>query len=115
MLYGEMLTSLKNDCNAMASAIVSKDGSVVASDVPEDISKETFAIMSATILGASVTASTELKKEAPTKVIFESEDTKTIIMNASRQRILVVVVPSSTESDLVEESSQVILTALRKE
>ncbi len=115
MLYGEMLTFLRNECKAMASAIVSKDGSVLASDVPDDISEETFGIMSATIMGASVTAAIELKKDPPSRVVFETKDTKTIIMNASRKRIIVVVVPSSTDPDLVEQSSQVLMTALRKE
>lgn len=115
MMYGDMLTSLRSDCKAMASAIICKDGSVVASDVPEDVSKETFGIMSATIMGASITAATEMKKDPPSKVVLESNDTKTVIMNASRKRILVVVVPLSTDSDLVVESSQVLLTALQKE
>ncbi|MFQ5884490.1 MAG: roadblock/LC7 domain-containing protein [Thermoplasmata archaeon] len=115
MMYGEMLTLLRNECKAMASAIVSKDGSVLASDVPDDISEETFGIMSATIMGASVTAAIELKKDPPSRVVFESSDTKTIIMNASRKRIIVVVVPSSTDPDSVEESSQVLMTALKKE
>lgn len=115
MTYGEMLATLRNDCKAMASAIVSKDGAVVASDVPDDISGETFAIMSATILGAGVTAATELKKEPPNRIVLESENAKTIIMNASRKRILVVVVPSEMDPALVEYSSQELLTALRNE
>ncbi|MFQ6059896.1 MAG: roadblock/LC7 domain-containing protein [Thermoplasmata archaeon] len=115
MTYGDMLASLRKDCKAIATAIVSKDGAVVASDVPKDISRETFAIMSATIMGAGVTAAIELKKEPPRRIVLESENAKTVIMNASRKKILVVVVPSATDTALVEQFSEGVLSALREE
>lgn len=114
MAYKGMLASLRNDCNAVASAIISKDGAVVDSDVPEDISRETFAIMSATIMGAGITAATELKKNAPDRIVLDSTDIRTIIMNAGRKRILVVVVPPDTDPALVEDSSRVLLDSLRE-
>ncbi len=113
MAYKGMLASLRNDCNAMASAIISKDGTVVDSDVPEDISRETFAIMSATIMGAGVTAANELHKAAPDRIVVESTDVRTVIMNAGRKRILVVVVPPETDPSQVVESSRIILESLR--
>ena len=114
MAYKGMLAGLRNDCNAMASAVISKDGAVIDSDVPEDISRETFAIMSATIMGAGVTAANELKKGAPTRIVLDSEDIRTVIMNAGRKRILVVVVPPETDPSLVEDSSRVLLDSLRE-
>jgi predicted regulator of Ras-like GTPase activity (Roadblock/LC7/MglB family) len=97
----------------MASAIVSKDGAVVDSDVPDDISRETFAIMSATIMGAGVTASMELKKTAPSRIVLDSTDVRTVIMDAGRKRILVVVVPPETDPSLVVDSSRTLLESLR--
>jgi predicted regulator of Ras-like GTPase activity (Roadblock/LC7/MglB family) len=97
----------------MASAIVSKDGAVVDSDVPDDISRETFAIMSATIMGAGVTASRELRKTAPSKIVLDSTDVRTVIMDAGRKRILVVVVPPETDPSLVVDSSRNLLESLR--
>jgi len=114
MTYRGMLVSLRNDCNAMASAIVSKDGAVVDSDVPDDMSRETFAIMSATIMGAGVTASNELKRTAPKRIVLDSSDVRTVILNAGKKRILVVVVPPETEPSLVEDSSRALLESLRE-
>jgi predicted regulator of Ras-like GTPase activity (Roadblock/LC7/MglB family) len=114
MSYKGLLTTLRSDCNAMASAIVSKDGAVVDSDVPEDISRETFAIMSATIMGAGVTAATELKKNAPERIVLDSTDVRTVILNAGRKRILVVVVPPETDPALVVDSARVLLESLRE-
>jgi predicted regulator of Ras-like GTPase activity (Roadblock/LC7/MglB family) len=114
MSYKGLLATLKNECNAMASAIISKDGAVVDSDVPEDISRETFAIMSATIMGAGVTTALELKKSAPDRIVLDSTDVRTVIMNAGRRRILVVVVPPETDPSLVVDSSRVLLESLRE-
>lgn len=113
MTYRGMLATLKNECNAMASAIVSRDGVVVDSDIPEDVSRETFAIMSATIMGAGVTTTTELKRSAPSRIVVDSTDVRTVIMNAGRRRILVVVVPPDTDPTLVEDSSRPLLESLR--
>lgn len=113
MSYKGLLTTLRNDCNAMASAIVSKDGAVVDCDIPEEISRETFAIMSATIMGAGVTAAHELNKKAPLKIVLDSIDVRTVIMNAGRKRILVVVVPPETDPSLVVDSSRNLLESLK--
>jgi predicted regulator of Ras-like GTPase activity (Roadblock/LC7/MglB family) len=113
MSYKGLLATLKTDCNAMASAIISKDGAVVDSDVPEEISRETFAIMSATIMGAGVTAATELRKNAPERIVLDSTDVRTVIMNAGRRRILVVVVPPDTDPSLVVDSSRTLLESLK--
>jgi predicted regulator of Ras-like GTPase activity (Roadblock/LC7/MglB family) len=113
MSYKGLLATLRTDCNAMASAIVSTDGAVVDSDVPEDISGETFAIMSATIMGAGVTAALELKKNAPDRIVLDSTDVRTIIMTAGRRRLLVVVVPPETDPALVTDSSRILLETLK--
>lgn len=115
MAYKGMLASLRNDCNALASAVISKDGAVVDSDVPEEISRETFAIMSATIMGAGVTAANEFRKAAPDRIVVDSVDIRTVIMNAGRKRILVVVVPPETDPSKVVDSSRVLLESLRDE
>jgi predicted regulator of Ras-like GTPase activity (Roadblock/LC7/MglB family) len=113
MAYKGLLATLRNDCNAMASAIISKDGAVVDSDVPEEISRETFAIMSATIMGAGVTAALELKKTAPDRIVLDSTDVRTVIMNAGKRRILVVVVPPDTDPSLVVDCSRMLLESLK--
>ncbi len=110
----EMLGTLNDECGATASAVVSKDGLVLASSMPDDIAPETFGIMTATILGASITASSEIKNPAPSRVVIESDSSRTIIFNASRRSILVVVVPGDVVPDDVANLSKTILAEVAK-
>ncbi|MBC2698812.1 MAG: roadblock/LC7 domain-containing protein [ANME-2 cluster archaeon] len=49
---------MKNIGGIEACAIVSRDGLLMSSDMPDGIMGETFAAMSATMLGAAETATT---------------------------------------------------------
>ncbi len=52
----ELVTDLKNPGGIEACAIVSRDGLLMSSDMPDGIMDETFAAMSATMPGAAETA-----------------------------------------------------------
>lgn len=95
----DLLSKLRDDCGAVASAIVGKDGLLISSDIPEGSSAETFGIMSATILGASVTAATELHKRSPNRIVVESSDSKLLIFDLTKRAILVTVVPPEKPVD----------------
>jgi predicted regulator of Ras-like GTPase activity (Roadblock/LC7/MglB family) len=86
------LRALRQSCGAIASAVISRDGLVIAGDVPEGVSMETFGIMCATLLGAASTAHSELRVGTPQHVIVESEDTKMILVGAGRKALIVAVV-----------------------
>lgn len=86
------LRSLRQSCGAMASAVISRDGLVIAADLPEGVSMETFAIMCATLLGAASTANSELKVGTPKHVVVESEDAKMVVVGAGRKALIVAVV-----------------------
>jgi len=86
------LRSLRQSCGAMASAVISRDGLVIAADLPEGVSMETFAIMCATLLGAASTANSELKVGTPKHVVVESEDAKVVVVGAGRKALIVAVV-----------------------
>jgi predicted regulator of Ras-like GTPase activity (Roadblock/LC7/MglB family) len=110
----EMLKQLRETCGAVASAVVGKDGLMMHHDVPDDVELTTFGIMSATIVGASVTAATELKREEPARVVVETGDLNMIIYNAGRRALLVVAVPHDTKIEDVDESVQDILTSAKE-
>ena len=78
----EILENLKNLGSIEACAIASRDGLLMSSDMPEGIMGETFAAMSATMLGAAETAASELDKGLPSRVIVESKSGKLICMGA---------------------------------
>jgi len=87
----KVLTDLRRTGDIEASAIVSRDGLLMASDIPESVHAETFAAMSATMLGAAETAVAELKKGIPDRLIIESKEGKVITIGAGPKVLLVVL------------------------
>ncbi|UZE92569.1 MAG: roadblock/LC7 domain-containing protein [Methanosarcinales archaeon] len=87
----KVLTDLRRTGDIEASAIVSRDGLLMASDIPESVHAETFAAMSATMLGAAETAVAELKKGIPDRLIIESKKGKVITTGAGPKVLLVVL------------------------
>ncbi len=110
----ELLVGLREDCGSIASAVVSRDGLVVAADLPQDVSKETFSIMCAAIMGAGMTATTEMGKKSPTRISLESEDIHVIIYAAGRRSMLVVVLAPGTDARAVDKNVKIIVEQVTK-
>jgi len=89
----EMLRALRDAAKAEAAAVINRDGAIVAAELPVTVSQETFSIMCAAILGAGMTAATELRHSAPHRVLLESEDATVLIQEAGRRAMVVLVVP----------------------
>lgn len=87
----KLLSDLKKVGGIEASAVVSRDGLLMASDIPSGIHAETFAAMNATMVGAAETAVSELKKGVPERVIAESKEAKVIATGAGSKALLVVM------------------------
>ncbi|MFQ5907375.1 MAG: roadblock/LC7 domain-containing protein [Thermoplasmata archaeon] len=98
----DVLVGLKEETEAIASAIVSRDGLVIASDLPEGVSAETFSIMCAAIMGAAMTTTTEMGRSAPSRILLESEDLLIVIYEADRRSMLVVVLPPEADLSRVD-------------
>ena len=64
----DMVHALREVTKAEAIAVVNRDGGIVAAELPRNVSQETFSIMCAAILGAGMTAATELGHTAPHRV-----------------------------------------------
>jgi predicted regulator of Ras-like GTPase activity (Roadblock/LC7/MglB family) len=94
------LRALRQSCGAIASAVISRDGLVIAADMPEGVSMETFAIMCATLLGAASTANSELRAGTPLHVIVESEDAKMVVVGAGRKALIVAVIGKKGDSNI---------------
>lgn len=88
------LRALRQSCGSIASAIISRDGLVIAADLPDGVSMDTFAIMCATLIGAASTANSELRVGTPMSVLVESEDSKMVVVGAGRKALIVTVLPS---------------------
>ncbi len=89
----DMVRALREVTKAEAVAVVNRDGGIVAAELPRNVSQETFSIMCAAILGAGMTAATELGHTAPHRVLLESDDATVVIQEIGRRAMVVLVVP----------------------
>ena len=91
-MLNKILDDTKKVGGVESAVIVSRDGLLIASNfLSSDARAETFAAMSATMLGAAETATTELGKGVPDRVIVESEHGKLIATGAGPKALLVVL------------------------
>lgn len=90
-LLNEILSNLKNLGTIEACAIASRDGLLMISDIQEEVMGDTFAAMSATMLGAAETATMELNKGVPERVIVETKNGKLICMGSGPKALIVVL------------------------
>ena len=91
-LVDKLLSDLKKSGGVEACAAVSRDGLLIKSSMQKEQFAESFAAMSATMLGAAETASTELGKGVPNRVIVESSQGRLIAVGAGPKALLVVIV-----------------------
>ncbi|KCZ72139.1 hypothetical protein ANME2D_01542 [Candidatus Methanoperedens nitroreducens] len=87
----EILDDLKHIGGIEASAVASRDGLLICSNVSRKLQAETFAAMSATMLGAAETATAELGKGVPDRIIVESKNGKLIATGAGSKALLLVM------------------------
>jgi predicted regulator of Ras-like GTPase activity (Roadblock/LC7/MglB family) len=88
-----LVHALRDATKAEAVAVINRDGAIVATELPQSVSQETFSIMCAAILGAGMTAATELGHAPPHRVLLESDDAIFLIQELGRRAMLVIVVP----------------------
>ena len=97
----KILKDLKAAGDIEASAIVSRDGLLIAADISQNVNAEAFAAMTATMLGAAETATSELGKGIPDRVIVEGKEGKIIATGAGPKALLVVMTTSRANLGLV--------------
>jgi len=100
-LIKKVLHDLKKIGGIDSSAVVTRDGLLVVSDISEGVDAETFAAMSATMVGAAETAMGEVRTGNPERVIVESETVKIISMGAGPKTLLIVLTESEAPLGLV--------------
>jgi len=87
-----VVKEIKEDMKAEAVAIVSREGLMLAGELMPNVHDETFAIIAATILGASLTAYSELGKMMPEIIILKGGDAITLLGATGADSLLVVTV-----------------------
>ena len=88
-----VLKELRIEFGAISSAVISRDGTMIASDLPSNMTSDTITIMSAAIMGAAVTAHSELKIGQPRQIRIISEKHEMVLVGAGRKAMILTVVP----------------------
>jgi predicted regulator of Ras-like GTPase activity (Roadblock/LC7/MglB family) len=81
-----------------SSAVILRDGVLIESDMPgSEEDNEAFAAMSAAMLGAAETATSELRQGVPRRVILEMGDRKIVEVGAGPLALLVASVGAGVQ------------------
>ena len=100
-----MLEKILNDLKLLGgietSVVASRDGLLIYSNAVLKEHGQTFAAMSATMLGAAETATLELRKGIPERIIVESDKGKIIATGAGPKALLVVLTEPNASLGLI--------------
>ncbi|HEY9205073.1 MAG TPA: roadblock/LC7 domain-containing protein [Candidatus Methanoperedens sp.] len=100
-MVDKVLADLKKVGGVEACAAATRDGLLIRALMQQEQFAESFAAMSATMLGAAETATTELGKGVPNRVIVESDHGRLIAVGAGPKALLMVLVNSDTGLGLI--------------
>ncbi len=100
-MVDKILADLKKSGGVEACAAASRDGLLIRAILQKEQFAESIAAMSATMLGAAETATIELGKGVPHRVIVESEQGRLIAVGAGPKALLIVIVNSDTGLGLI--------------
>lgn len=87
----KVLKEINNVGGVEASAVASRDGLLICSTISKKQHAETFVAMSATMVGAAETATMELGKGIPDRIIVESKNGRIMGTGAGQKALLLVM------------------------
>ena len=97
------LEELRARTSAVATAVVSSNGAVLAARLPEGVYADTLSIMCATAVGALETASRELGLPGVERIVLEGPDSFGLLVRISPSAILVVILPPGGDRARAED------------
>ncbi len=87
----DVLSDMRRAGGTRAAAVVSREGILIASDLPREVHAETFAAMAAIMFSAAETAAIEMNEEAPDRLIVETDEGRLVIAGAGERMMLVAL------------------------
>jgi len=90
-LIDKLLTDLNNMGGVEACAAVSRDGLLIRASIERKHFVDSLAAMSATMLGAAETATTQVGKGVPNRVIVESDHGRLVVVGAGPKALLILL------------------------
>jgi predicted regulator of Ras-like GTPase activity (Roadblock/LC7/MglB family) len=100
-MVDKLLADLKNIGGVEASIAASRDGLLIRGNMPKEKLLASLSAMSATMLGAAETATTQVEKGLPTRVIVESEYGRLIIVGAGPKALLIILANLNSSLGLI--------------
>ena len=102
----ESMTNILKDLEAgtpdiEAGAIVSVDGLIMASALPQDVEEDRVAAMSAAMLSLGERTAQELKRGSLNQVFIRGEDGYVLLMNAGEDAVLTTLVRKDAKLGIV--------------
>jgi len=92
-----VIVELRRRTGALAAALVSRDGTLLSADLPEEVHGETFAVLNATILGAATAINAGLRGSPPNEIVFDGGNMRTVITSYGPASLLVLVIGVATD------------------
>lgn len=114
MAFDASLRTIRNPV-VEGAAVVSTDGTVLAANMPPGIPPETLSIMCATIHGAGMTVSMEVRRENPRRIILESSEGRIVIVRAGRRALLVLVLSPDADLNRVADEMKPLVEEIARE
>jgi len=93
----EVLEDLERKTEIRASAIVSRDGLMMASALPKDVDEDAISAMSAGILSIGTRVGQVLKQGNVEEVTIKGEKGYTITMGCGKRAVLIATAPEDTK------------------
>jgi len=90
-MVDKLLADLKNVGGVIACAAATRDGLLIRANMQKEQFVESLAAMSATILGASETATTHVEMGIPKRVIVESDYGRLVVIGAGPKALLILL------------------------
>ncbi len=103
---GELvLEDITNKIDCRGVALVARDGSTLTHRFDDGVSVDTFSIMSATLMGAAMTAGKEVGRKDVNSVAIKSVDGPILVYPAGKRNLLVLVLDSVPDNidDILRE------------
>ena len=114
----ETLSSLLQKFNAehkvRGSAVVTRDGLPLVSALPPSVNRETFAAMTATMMGAAETAASEVESTAASQVLAEFGTLRLVAVGAGPELLVVAIADGAHELIALAKKTSALGEQVRK-
>lgn len=92
-----VLADIKKVGYVESAAVATRDGLLMTSNFSSRLEAETFAAMSATMLGAAESTTTEVGKGVPNRLIVEFKNSKLVVIGSGPKALLAISILSDTK------------------